>query len=184
MPLALGDPRACLRSIEVVTGDGAELVGHVQDDALGPLGAEAWNPGEGCDVLGGDGAPERVGGVDREHGQRQLGPDSLGTHERAEAVPLVGVGESEQRQRVLTDDQLGVNEGLLTHPETGQCGGRGLDAHTDAAGLDDGTGQTDAEDSAAQGRDHGQLLLDILSEPNGLRQAQTDIDELEQLFGS
>ena len=57
-------------------------------------------------------------------------------------------------------------------------------AHADAAGLNDGTGQADTEDSAAQGRDHGQLLLDVLNEPNGLKQARTDIAGLEQLFGS
>ena len=86
------------RRTEIVPRDGTELVGDIQNDTLGALGPEPGHPGESCDVLRGDGAPERVGGVNGQHRQRQLGPDPLGAHEGAEAVPLIDVGESEQRQ--------------------------------------------------------------------------------------
>ena len=151
--------RSSLRGPQIVPGDRAQLVGHVQDDALSALGSQAGYPREGGDVLGGDGPPERVGRVDGQHRQRQLGSNTLGAHQGAKAVPLVGVGEAEQGQRVLTDHHLGVHEGLLADPEAGQRGGRGLDTHADAAGLNDGAGQADTEDSAAQGGDHGRLLL-------------------------
>ena len=53
-----------------------------------------------------------------------------------------------------------MNENLLTNPQARQCGGRGLNAHADTTCLDDGTGQADTENSAAQRGDHGQLLLE------------------------
>ena len=78
------------------------------------------------EVLGGDGGAQPVGGVHREHRQGQPRPDAGDRLHRLEGVPLVGVGEAEQGQRVLADHQMGGQARLGADPQPGQGGRRGL----------------------------------------------------------
>ena len=61
-------------------------------------------------------AAQAVGGVHREHRQRQPRADARDGLHGLEDVALVGVGEPEQGQRVLPDDEAGRQPRLLARP--------------------------------------------------------------------
>ena len=96
--------------------DRAEPVLELEDDPLGALATDAGHLHERGEVLGGDGAAQLVGAVDREHRLGEPRADPAGGLQQLEHDPLVVVGEPVERQRVLADDERGRQVGLLAEP--------------------------------------------------------------------
>src|SRR5207237_578571 len=85
----------------------AEPVLQLEHDPLRPLLADAGDHGQRAEILGRDGAAQRVGRVHGQHGQGQPGPHAAGRLQQLEDVPLVVGGEAVQGERVLPDHQGG-----------------------------------------------------------------------------
>src|SRR5699024_2911793 len=134
--------------------DGGELPAELEQHPPGDLRADARGAGDGLGVLLGDRAPQLLRVEHREHRESGAGPDAGDRLDDAEGLGLLGVREPVEGQRVLADDQLGV-EG-----ELGAVAGRaerlrgGADEVADAADLEHEGVEVDAGDTAGQGCDH------------------------------
>src|SRR5699024_6031403 len=135
-------------------GRGGELPAELEQHPPGDLRADARGAGDGLGVLLGDRAPQLLRVEHREHRESGAGPDAGDRLDDAEGLGLLGVREPVEGQRVLADDQLGV-EG-----ELGAVAGRaerlrgGADEVADAADLEHEGVEVDAGDTAGQGCDH------------------------------
>ena len=160
---------------------GAEPVAQLEDDPLGALLADAGHLGQRLDVLLRDRGPQVVGGEDGEHRLGQLGADPAGGLEQLEAGLLVVVEEAEQGQRVLADHHAGRQRGLVAGAQRGQGAGGAHQLEADSPDLEDGTGEGDTGDGAADERDHRlSCLLDGTGERGvdaGLGPAAPDVGD-------
>src|SRR6478736_4584728 len=136
----------------------ADAVLELEDDALGALLTDPRDAGQGLDVLGRDGAAYVVGGHHRDDRLRDLGADPGRGLDDLEDGLLVVVEEPEDRQAVLAHDHAGGQRGGLADAERGE-GARGAhQLQPDAADLEDGAGQGDGGDLAADEGDHRFLI--------------------------
>ncbi len=137
--------RACRR---------AEPVLELEHQPLRALAPDPGHLGQCHQVLGRDGAPQRVGGVHGQHGLRQPRPDAGHRLQDLEHGPLVVVGEPVQRQGVLAYDEGRGELGRLAEPQRGE-GPRGAQQRqADPADLHDGRVRRQGRDPAADVRDH------------------------------
>ena len=96
--------------------DGADLVGEVEDDALGALLADAGDAREGRGVAGGDGVAEGLGAEHFDGVAGDARADALGALEQFEQVAFLGGVEAVQGDRVLADDRGDREDGLRSRP--------------------------------------------------------------------
>ena len=134
---------------------GAEPVAQLEDDPLGALLADAGHLGQRLDVLVGDRRPQRRRGASTASiAWASLGPTPLAVWTQLEAGLLVVVEEAEQGQRVLADHHAGRQRGLVAGAQRGQGAGRAHQLEADSPDLEDGAGEGDTGDGAADEGDH------------------------------
>ena len=112
----------------------AEPVLELEDDPLRALLADAGDPGEGLDVVGGDGHAQRR----RARGTASIAWASLGPTPDAVCTSskhglLVLVEEAEEGQRVLADDHARRQGGGLAGAQRGERARRAHQLEADAA---------------------------------------------------
>jgi hypothetical protein len=94
----------------------------------------------------------------RQHAEGRLGADARDAQEQRERVELVALGESEQRQRVLTHDEVRVQKRLVACTQAARDVRRHRDGEPHAADLDNHRVGVGMQHDAAQGGDHGTTL--------------------------
>ena len=132
----------------------ADPVLELEDDPLGALLADAGHRGQGAHVVTGDRAAYGVRREDGEHRLGQLRADAAGGLDQLEDLLLVVVGEAEQGQGVLADHHRGRQRRGLAGAQGRQRVRRAHQLQADAAHLEDGAGQGEGGDLAADERDH------------------------------
>jgi hypothetical protein len=115
--------------------DRADLVAQVEHDPAGRLLADAGDERERIGVTGRDRALQALRPVEREHRERDLRTDARHRHERAEQLASVLVQEAVHADLFVPDLHDGVDGHLAACLR--EVGDRHLDAHADAADLDD-----------------------------------------------
>ena len=99
----------------------ADLLAQLDDDPLGRALADARHRLQPRGVAGGDRGEQLARRAAGEHGERDLRPDGLDADQHQEQVALGLGGEAVERERVVADDQVGVQRGLLADRRA--CGG-------------------------------------------------------------
>ena len=97
-------------------GRRADLLAQLDDD---PLRRALADPGCGLQprgVAGRDGAEHLARRAAGEDGERHLRPDGLDADQQQEQVALLFGGEAVEQQRVVADDQVGVERDVAPHP--------------------------------------------------------------------
>ena len=133
----------------------ADLLAQLDDDPLGRALADAGHRLQPRGVAGGDRGEQLARRAAGEHGERDLRPDGLDPDQHQEQVALGLGGEAVQRERVVADDQVGVQRGLLADRRgvAERLAGDG-EPVADAAARDDDVVGPPHGDLAGEQRDH------------------------------
>ena len=132
-----------------------DALAQLEREPLGELAADARDARQLRDVAVDDRAPHDRGAVHREDRERDPRADARHPAQEVEEIALVDVGEAVQRERVLADDELGLQRYELGRL-AGAPGrrGRGVDAQADASDLDHEPVDVLDGKPPAQARDH------------------------------
>jgi len=139
--------------------DDADFVFEFEDDALGGLGADAFDAGEGFDVVANDGVFEVGDGHAAEDGKGHLGSDTGdAVDEEAEEVAFVCAEEAVEGMIAFGDVVMGeegdFSAGMGKFVEGGERDQEGV---ADAADIDDGMVRHGGVKEATDEGDHGEM---------------------------